>query len=213
VSDDLLTRLRAQRDWDNAIGGAETSRDLQGIVGLLRSGAPMGQWSREILADLFDAHRLVRKKRGAWKSIFEPSAQAKYADAVGAVRRLEKIKRDWEKVKGAEWAKGMTLTLINGDRVEDIGDPVNYVAQRFGLDAEKLWNVAHGRTGFGRGREPKPKPDSFATKWGYLGLFPRPPNIDIFVLTSDNEERTSGRVAYARVKEAPARRTASRRRR
>src|SRR5271169_1549819 len=151
MSDDLLTRLRAQRDWDNAIREAETSRDLEGIVGLLRSDAPMGEWSRELLAEMFDAHRLIRKKRGAWKSIFEPSAQAKYADAVGPIRRLEKIKRDWEKVKGAEWAKGVTLTLFNGDRLGDIGDPVNYVAKHFGLDAEKLWNVAHGRTGFGRG--------------------------------------------------------------
>jgi hypothetical protein len=44
MSDDLLTRLRAQRDWDNAIREAETSRDLEGIVGLLRSDAPMGEW-------------------------------------------------------------------------------------------------------------------------------------------------------------------------
>jgi hypothetical protein len=212
MSDDLLTRLRAQRDWDNAIREAESSRDLEGIVGLLRSGTLLGEWSRELLADLFDAHRLVRKKRGAWKSMFEPSAQAKYADAAGAVRRLEKMKRDWEKVKGAEWAKGMTLTLINGDRLGDIGDPVNYVAKRFGLDAEKLWNVAHGRTGFGRGREPKP--DSFATNWGYLRRFSRPSNFDIFVLTSDNEDRgREGDPANARVTEAPARQTASRRRR
>ena len=76
MSDDFLTRLRSQYDWLDAIRDAEKSGDLSVFAALLRSGAEAG-FSRYPLAEMFDAHRLIRKKRGAWKSIFEPSAQAK----------------------------------------------------------------------------------------------------------------------------------------
>jgi hypothetical protein len=168
MSDDddggLIRRLRGQRDWKNAIRNAERSGDLKEIAALIRSCAYMG-FSAEKLARLFDDHRLVRQKRGNWKSIFEPSAQTKYAAAAAWVRSIEVMKRDWEKVKGEDWAKGMTLKMIKGewakdrtsfklneDYLDDIDDPVAYVARKSGLNAEKLWSAMQGRIGFGRGR-------------------------------------------------------------
>ena len=62
--------------------------------------------------------------------------------------------------------------LLNGDRVEDITDPVAYVARESGLDPEKLWNVMQGKTGFGRGSKSKPGPNGSAAKWGFLGGSP-----------------------------------------
>jgi hypothetical protein len=150
-SEGLLERLRGQRDWENAIRKAERSGDLTEIAALIRSDTYMG-FSARLLAKLFDEHRLVRKKRGNWKSIFEPLAQAKYADARAWVRSIAEMKKEWEKVKQAEWARGMTLALVNGLSLEDISDPIAYVAQELGLDAGKLQNVMLGKTGFGRGR-------------------------------------------------------------
>jgi hypothetical protein len=151
---DLLSRLRAQQDWLVAIRDAEKSGDLSVFAALLRSGAEMG-WSRYFLADLLDAHRLVRKKRGAWRSIFEPSAQTKYADAVKAVR---------------SWRATARLT---GDR----RDPVECVARKSGLDPEKLLNVMQGKTGFGRGSKSKPGPDPERLR-REMGLFLAVPPTD-----------------------------------
>lgn len=160
----LLGRLRGQQDWEKAIRKAEKSGDLTGIATLIRSGTYMG-FSASLLAKLFDEHRLVRRKRGNWKSIFRPSAQTKYADAAAWVRSIQEMKREWEKVKREDWAKGMTLTMVKGewakdrtsfklneDYLDDIDDPVAYVSQKSGLDAEKLWSAMQGRIGFGRGR-------------------------------------------------------------
>jgi hypothetical protein len=151
----LLGRLRGQRDWEKAIRKAERSGDLTEIAALIRSGTYMG-FAASPLAKLFNEHRLVRKKRGNWKSIFEPSAHAKYADALAWVRSIVAMKKEWQKVKEAEWAEGMTLGLMNGTGLEDINDPVAYVAHELGLDTEKLQNVMLGKTGFGRGRNRDP---------------------------------------------------------
>jgi hypothetical protein len=156
----LPERLRGQYDWLDAIREAEKSGDLTKIAALVRSGAYLGL-SRDPLADLFDGHRLVRKKRGAWKSIFEPSAQEKYAQAAEAVRQIKK--------------GNMPLVwLVNGDRPEAVGDPVEYVARKLGLDSEKLWNAMQGKTGFGRDRKPKRELNGSAPKWRDLWRFRRP---------------------------------------
>jgi hypothetical protein len=208
VSDNLLSRLRAQYDWLDAIGEAEKSGDLAAIAALVERKAPM-EFSRYPLVELLRTHRLVRKKRGAWKSMFEPSAQEKYAEAVKGVRKLEEMKREWDKVKGAEWAEGMTLTTWYGDRLDDISDPIEYVAQILRLDPEKLWNVRHGRTGFGRGRKPKAEPNRFAPLWREMWRFRRSQDVPIVAPASDHDERASGRLTNAT--KAPARQTAPRR--
>jgi hypothetical protein len=145
---------------------------LKEIVALLRSDAPLGH-SGYPLADLLNDHRLIRKKPGNWKSILEPSAQEKYADAAKWVRGIEEMKREWDKVKGEDWAKGITPQIVYGewaknrtsfkvieDHVDDISDPVAHVAQKMGLGAVTLQNVLLGKTGFGRGRKRKPAPAS-----------------------------------------------------
>jgi hypothetical protein len=164
----FLKRLQGQREWKNAIRKAERSGDLKEIAALIRSRAYMG-FSADLLARLFDDHRLVRKKRGNWKSIFEPSAQEKYADAAEWVRRIEEGK-SWAargmraKMVYREWAKDRTSFKLIEDYYHDIDDPVAYVAQKRGLNAEKLQSFMQGRFGFGRGRKPKPKPDGPASK-------------------------------------------------
>jgi hypothetical protein len=137
---------QARRDWENAMRKAERSGDLTEIATLIRSNAHQGFFPDK-LAELFDDHRLVRKKRGNWKSIFEPSAQEKYAEAAEWVRLFDKRK------------------LIKA-YYDDIDDPIAYVAQKLGLNAEKLQSFMQGRFGFGRGRKPKPKSGGPASKCG-----------------------------------------------
>jgi hypothetical protein len=156
----LLARLGAKRDWENAVKKAERSGDLTEIAALLRSHG------LALLARLLDDHRLKRKKRGGWKSSFEPSAEEKYAEAATWVRSIEAMKREGGagiRMMYGEWAKDMTFK-VHQDRLDDIDDPVAYVAKRKGLGAKTLRNTMLGKTGFGRGRKRKPKPDGSASE-------------------------------------------------
>jgi hypothetical protein len=156
MSDDLRTRLIAQRDWEKAVRKAERTGDLTEIAALLRSGAPVG-FATHWLAMLFNDHRLVRKKRGNWKSIFEPTARQRYALAAGLVRNYRTTMTNHRRVSLAWRPRPALAFLLNDDeRLEDINDPVAFVARKKGLKAEKLQNAVLGKTGFGRGRKPKP---------------------------------------------------------
>ena len=140
---------------------AEQSRDLVALARSLRSDTPVDKATRDSLADLFNRHRLARK-RGRPKSVYKMTAQDRYIEAVNAVKRLRETKRRWKEVEGAialghEGLIEQVRSYFEG--LEAITDPIDYVAQQLGLDAEMLESVLRHKIGFGRKAKPKSKPD------------------------------------------------------
>jgi len=141
---------------------AEQSGDLGALARLLRSDTPVDKATRDSLADLFNRHRLARK-RGRPKSVYNMTARDGYIVAANAVKRLRETKRRWKEVEGAEIALGheglneQVRSYVEG--LEAITDPIDYVAAQLGFDGLKLQNFMEGKPGFGRKAKPKPKPD------------------------------------------------------
>ena len=173
---DLLTRLRNQRDWHDAISKAEQSGGLAEIIRLIYLGVPVDQSTRLRLEALSNDHRVVRRKRGPKKK--QLSMKDIYADAAHCVRVLEEAKRRWKEWDGAKidarvkangvWIEGSAefneRVRRGAERLLGISDPVIDVAEQRGLDWEKLENVVRGKTGFGRKAKPKSNPDVPPTK-------------------------------------------------
>ena len=152
-----------QNPFIDALRKAEKSRDLASLACLLRSNTPMEGSTLNELAKLFDRRQLIRKK-GRPKSIFKfkMTAQDRYIEAANAVKRLRKTKRRWKEVEGAvalghEGLIEQARSYFEG--LEAITDPIDYVAQQLGLDAEMLESVLRHKIGFGRKAKPKSKPD------------------------------------------------------
>jgi hypothetical protein len=181
-----------QSAWIDALHEAENSRDLTSLIRLLRSNTLMEQSTGEVMAKLFDRCRLGRKRGAQPTPIFKMSAQDRLLDAARIVRQVRQVNKVWEdvqkrdpeffkrvedelgdqeffkrvrdpkardEVRSPEEYIRQVKDLLEGDPrkfVRHISDPIGYVARHLGLEEKKLENADKGKTGWGRGRRPKP---------------------------------------------------------
>jgi hypothetical protein len=157
--------------------GQSTRELMAKLFDRRRLGRKRGGQSQPILKmsahdRLLDAAKAVRQVRQAnkvWEDVRakHPEFLKRVEDELGDPEFFKRV-RD-PKVRNEvgdpeEYIRRVTDVLGGDPRkfVRHITDPVAYVAAQLGLDPQKLENEVEGKTGWSRGR--KPKPDGTASK-------------------------------------------------
>jgi hypothetical protein len=78
--------------WWHAARRAYETRNLEQLAKLLRSGVPHSRQVGQMLADVFDSCKLMRKRKGGQHKLFGMSAAVQKALAERDVRRLQREK-------------------------------------------------------------------------------------------------------------------------
>ena len=119
--------------------------------------------AQDRLLNAVKAVRQVRQTNKAWEDARarHPEFFKRVEDELGDPEFFKRVRdpKARDEVGDPEEYIRRVKDLLGGDPrkfVRNISDPVGYVAKQLGLDEKKLENADKGKTGWGRGRRPKP---------------------------------------------------------
>jgi hypothetical protein len=164
--------------WRHAARRAYETGNLEQLAKLLRSGVPHSRQVGQMLADVFDSCKLVRKRKGGQRKLFRMSAAARYASAARDVRRLQRgefkligelfVKEARTGIAGnpkarlemdSKSAQALDASAHKLSKLRDSKgrmsrkDAITQIAAINGLEVDKLTDWMDGKTGASRRRK------------------------------------------------------------